>query len=98
MTWTVQMRAFCAHAVMSQMAFRSRAPGDQCGAGEGVTPRPAGSKGWPRCDGRAACDYLRVPCTVLIVDDHDGFRSSARALLEAEGFAVVGEAEDAASA
>ena len=35
---------------------------------------------------------------MLIVDDHDGFRSSARALLEAEGFAVVGEAEDAASA
>jgi DNA-binding NarL/FixJ family response regulator len=30
--------------------------------------------------------------TVLIVDDHDEFRTSARALLEAEGFAVVGEA------
>ena len=30
--------------------------------------------------------------TVLIVDDHDGFRMTARALLEAEGFAVVGEA------
>lgn len=29
---------------------------------------------------------------VLIVDDHAGFRSSARALLEAEGFAVIGEA------
>lgn len=36
--------------------------------------------------------------TVLIVDDHPGFRSSARALLEAEGYAVVGEAEDGASA
>ena len=54
--------------------------------------------GWPRCDGRAACDDLRVPLTVLIVDDHDGFRSSAKALLEAEGFEVVGEADDAASA
>ncbi len=32
--------------------------------------------------------------TVLIVDDHPGFRSSARMLLEAEGFAVVGEAAD----
>ncbi len=32
--------------------------------------------------------------TVLIVDDHAGFRASARALLEAEGFLVVGEAED----
>jgi len=36
--------------------------------------------------------------TVLIVDDHDGFRESARALLEAEGFAVVGGAADGASA
>ena len=36
--------------------------------------------------------------TVLIVDDHPSFRSLARALLEAEGFAVVGEAEDGATA
>jgi DNA-binding NarL/FixJ family response regulator len=36
--------------------------------------------------------------TVLIVDDHPSFRASARALLEAEGFDVVGEAEDGASA
>jgi DNA-binding NarL/FixJ family response regulator len=32
--------------------------------------------------------------TVLIVDDHADFRVSARALLEAEGFDVVGEAAD----
>lgn len=36
--------------------------------------------------------------TVLIVDDHCGFRACARELLEAEGFEVVGEAADAASA
>ncbi len=36
--------------------------------------------------------------TLLIVDDHAGFRASARRLLEAEGFAVVGEADDARSA
>jgi DNA-binding NarL/FixJ family response regulator len=30
--------------------------------------------------------------TVLIVDDHKAFRTSARRLLEAEGFVVVGEA------
>ena len=36
--------------------------------------------------------------TVLIVDDHPSFRASARALLEAEGFEIVGEAEDGASA
>jgi len=29
---------------------------------------------------------------VLIVDDHPGFRARARALLESEGFEVVGEA------
>src|SRR5215472_179909 len=44
------------------------------------------------------CDDRRVRPTVLIVDDHDGFRESARALLEAEGFAVVGDAADGAAA
>jgi DNA-binding NarL/FixJ family response regulator len=39
-----------------------------------------------------------VRTTVLIVDDHDGFRESAQALLEAEGFAVVGCAADGAAA
>jgi DNA-binding NarL/FixJ family response regulator len=36
--------------------------------------------------------------TVLIVDDHPPFRAAARALLEAGGFAVVGEAADGAEA
>jgi DNA-binding NarL/FixJ family response regulator len=36
--------------------------------------------------------------TVLIVDDHPPFRAAARALLEADGFAVVGEAADGAGA
>jgi DNA-binding NarL/FixJ family response regulator len=31
--------------------------------------------------------------TVLIVDDHPSFRASARAMLEAGGFDVIGEAE-----
>jgi DNA-binding NarL/FixJ family response regulator len=35
---------------------------------------------------------------VLIVDDHPSFRASARAVLEADGFEVVGEAEDGESA
>jgi DNA-binding NarL/FixJ family response regulator len=35
---------------------------------------------------------------ILIVDDHAGFRSMARALLEAEGFDVTGEAADGTSA
>ena len=33
----------------------------------------------------------------MVIDDHSGFRASARELLEAEGFEVVGEAADAAS-
>jgi DNA-binding NarL/FixJ family response regulator len=36
--------------------------------------------------------------TFLVVDDHPSFRASARSLLEAEGFEVVGEAADGAEA
>lgn len=39
-----------------------------------------------------------VSRSVLIVDDHAEFRRVARALLEAEGFDVVGEASDGESA
>jgi DNA-binding NarL/FixJ family response regulator len=39
-----------------------------------------------------------VRTTVLIVDDHDAFRESAGALLEAEGFAVVGRVADGVAA
>jgi DNA-binding NarL/FixJ family response regulator len=35
--------------------------------------------------------------TVVIVDDHPGFRASARMLLDAEGYEVVGEAENGQS-
>jgi DNA-binding NarL/FixJ family response regulator len=38
-----------------------------------------------------------MPCTVLIVDDHPGFRARARALLVAAGYEVVGEAPDGES-
>ena len=43
------------------------------------------------------CDDKNVT-SVLIVDDHPSFRASARALLEAEGFDVIGEAADGESA
>ena len=36
--------------------------------------------------------------TVLIVDDHEAFRESASAMLDAEGFTVVGQAADAGGA
>ena len=43
------------------------------------------------------CHDCGVPQTVLIVDDHPSFRASARAILEADGFSIVGEAEDGAT-
>jgi CheY-like chemotaxis protein len=39
-----------------------------------------------------------MPPAVLIVDDHAEFRTTARALLEAEGFEVLGDVADGASA
>lgn len=42
----------------------------------------------------SSATILHMRPTVLIVDDHPAFRESASALLEAEGFAVVGEAAD----
>jgi DNA-binding NarL/FixJ family response regulator len=38
------------------------------------------------------CDDERVRETVLVVDDHQDFRASTRALLDSAGFDVVGEA------
>jgi DNA-binding NarL/FixJ family response regulator len=38
-----------------------------------------------------------MPPTLLIVDDHAAFRTTARALLECDGWDVVGEAGDGTS-
>jgi DNA-binding NarL/FixJ family response regulator len=43
-------------------------------------------------------DNPGVSRRILIVDDHPGFRASARRMLEAGGFDVVGEADDGAAA
>lgn len=48
--------------------------------------------------GDGLCDDSPVERSVLIVDDHAEFRAAARALLEADGFDVLGEAADGASA
>jgi len=53
-------------------------------AGKGVATRIAWKPG--------VCDDGDMALRVLIVDDHPGFRARARALLESEGFEVVGEA------
>jgi CheY-like chemotaxis protein len=50
-------------------------------------------------DDLVQCDHTAsVRPRILIVDDHDGFRTVARAMLEDEGFEVVGEAVDGRSA
>lgn len=66
-----------------------------------VLPDPSaaagpGSARWPAP--RARVTIHPMPRTVVIVDDHARFRRSARKLLELEGFDVVGEAVDGASA
>lgn len=43
-------------------------------------------------------ERVRPPRRVLVVDDHPSFRRCAEKLLSAEGFEVVGEAEDGAVA
>jgi DNA-binding NarL/FixJ family response regulator len=49
-------------------------------------------------EGSGACHHPCMVRTLLIVDDHDGFRARAREILQNEGFGVVGEAADGASA
>lgn len=46
----------------------------------------------PGCD-----DNHRMGRTILIVDDHGVFRTAARAVLEGDGYDVVGEAPDGRS-
>jgi DNA-binding NarL/FixJ family response regulator len=60
------------------------------GAGRGAVVRTA-------CP-RSICHDCAVAPTVLIVDDHPSFRASARAILEADGFTILGEAEDGSTA
>jgi CheY-like chemotaxis protein len=60
-----------------------------------ATPKSAASRMAGSGD---RCQDSDMPPTVLIVDDHPSFRLTARALLEAEGFDIIGEAEDGESA
>jgi len=65
-------------------------------AAVGGKPNPGGSV-TPLRRERGCGDNVEMR-SVLIVDDHAGFRQRARRLLEAEGWNVVGEAGDAAEA
>lgn len=58
----------------------------------------SGFSGPARIHAESAARNLPAMIRIVIVDDHAGFRAQARMLLEASGFHVVGEAEDAASA
>jgi len=62
----------------------------------GMVVRSAASgAGVGRIEFRTAyAETHRVPLTLLIIDDHAAFRAGARALLEADGYRVVGEAGD----
>jgi DNA-binding NarL/FixJ family response regulator len=48
--------------------------------------------------GRRSGRISHVSRRILIVDDHAGFRASARRMLEAGGFDVIGEVDDGAAA
>ena len=54
----------------------------------------AASRGNPHAPVGDGCQDQAVSRTVLVVDDHGEFRAVARAVLESDGFRVVGEAED----
>ena len=56
-------------------------------------PVPMGVRLAVLADPAASATMGSMAVRVLIVDDHESFRSSARLLLEAEGYEVVGEAE-----
>jgi DNA-binding NarL/FixJ family response regulator len=47
---------------------------------------------------RELLEQLRPARRVLVVDDHPSFRRCARSVLDAEGFEVVGEADDGETA
>lgn len=51
-----------------------------------------------KAEHRELLEALRPARRVLVVDDHPSFRRCARALLAEEGFEVVGEAGDGATA
>lgn len=50
------------------------------------------------CEASRVRDNRVMVTTVLIVDDHPSFRTSARRVLEDAGYRVIGEAEDGRSA
>jgi CheY-like chemotaxis protein len=71
--------------------------GSRAALGVGPDLRGVSFRGRPVVKAASLCDDSHVAVRVLIVDDHPVFRSSARTLLELDGFEIVGEAGDGAS-
>jgi DNA-binding NarL/FixJ family response regulator len=64
----------------------------------GIPPRSLNSRENPELLRPPCATIVRVVKRVLIVDDHEPFRTVARELLERGGYVIAGEAADAAAA
>ena len=73
---------------------RAKCGGPQSSLRAGTRIRTGGISASNSASELERCDDRLMRSTVVIVDDHPEFRESASALLEAEGFAVIGEAAD----
>src|SRR5215217_3346025 len=75
-----------------------RPPGIRAGSGWPVerarVSRTGSVVAGPSVVGAGLCQHRAMSPTVLVVDDHASFRAAASALLEAEGYTVVGGAGD----
>ena len=76
-----------AQLVNARTGFVPGAPGKTFRAGPDAS-------GFPRCH----TEFVESAASILIVDDHDGFRTFARGMLEADGFTVAEAATGAEAA
>jgi CheY-like chemotaxis protein len=93
-----RLQAILAIAAAAALPSRWSPRVTRAAAAEDFGPYPRPPRIGARMEPAAWLSYHGLMRTVLIVDDHPTFRATARALLEAEGFDVVGEAEDGLSA
>jgi DNA-binding NarL/FixJ family response regulator len=80
------------------LAVEARSKQRPDGPASGLSPNAREIQGYPRGEADTRlCHHAGMARRVLIVDDHAEFRALARALLERDGFEVVGEAIDGAA-
>src|SRR5204863_9816776 len=113
-SWSAAAAAWCARSVSAPAPRSRRCSAAGSSSSFASSPAPDGAVTRPCSSVWASESRKRVwiavydrehrranmenVTSVLIVDDHPSFRASARALLEAEGFDVIGEAADGESA